>query len=132
VEESAALMLRKKISHLPVVSEKKELVGIITETDVVKVLLSLTGIYRGDIQFAFELEDRSGSIKEVADLIRQYGGRMVSILTSYENAREGFRRVYIRMKQIDRKRLNELRLRLEGRYHVLYEMDSQKKNRNFN
>jgi acetoin utilization protein AcuB len=127
VEEAAAAMLQRKISRLPVVSERNDLVGIITDTDIFKVLVSLTGIYRGGVQFAFELEDRSGTIKEVADVIREFGGRMVSILTSYETAREGFRRVYIRFKGIDRKRLNELRQRLQKGFRVLYVIDQEKK-----
>jgi acetoin utilization protein AcuB len=127
VEEAAVVMLRRRISCLPVVDEKERLVGIITNTDIFKVLVSLTGIFRGGIQFAFELEDRSGSIKEVADVIREYGGRMAAILTSYENAREGCRRVYIRAKDIDRSRLDELERRLRENYRVLYTIDSRKK-----
>jgi acetoin utilization protein AcuB len=127
VEEAAVLMLRHKISHLPVMSDKNELVGIITDTDIFKVLVSLTGIYRGGIQFAFELEDRSGSIKEVGDVIREFGGRMVSILSSYEDAREGFRRVFIRIKELDRSRLKELQERLEKNFRVLYLVDSNQK-----
>jgi acetoin utilization protein AcuB len=121
------VMLRHKISRLPVLKESGKLVGIITDTDIFKVLVSLTGVYLGDMQFAFELEDRSGSIKEVADVIRQAGARMVSILTSYENAREGFRRVYIRVKGLDDPGLRELRRRLENKFRVLYVMDSRKK-----
>jgi len=127
VEEAAVLMLRHKISHLPVMSDKNELVGIITDTDIFKVLVSLTGVYRGGIQFAFELEDRSGSIKEVGDVIREFGGRMVSILSSYEDAREGFRRVFIRTKELDRNRLKELQERLEKSFRVLYLIDSNQK-----
>lgn len=127
VEEAAVVMLRRRISCLPVVDEKERLVGIITNTDIFKVLVSLTGIFRGGIQFAFELEDRSGSIKEVADVIREYGGRMAAILTSYENAREGYRRVYIRAKDVDRSRLEELERRLRENYRVLYTIDSRKK-----
>lgn len=127
VEEAAVVMLRHKISRLPVLKESGKLVGIITDTDIFKVLVSLTGVYLGDMQFAFELEDRSGSIKEVADVIRQAGARMVSILTSYENAREGFRRVYIRVKGLDDPGLTELRRRLENKFRVLYVMDSRKK-----
>jgi acetoin utilization protein AcuB len=127
VEEAAVVMLRHKFSHLPVMSDKNELVGIITDTDIFKVLVSLTGIYRGGIQLAFELEDRSGSIKEVGDVIRDFGGRMVSILTSYEDAREGFRKVFIRMKDLDRDRLKELQQRLEKNFRVLYVIDSRQK-----
>jgi acetoin utilization protein AcuB len=127
VEEAAVVMLRHKISRLPVLSEKNELAGIITDTDIFKVLVSLTGVYRGGIQFGFELEDRSGSMKEVGDVIREYGGRMVSILTSYEEAREGFRKVYIRMKEIDRSRLKELKERLEREFRVIYVIDAREK-----
>lgn len=127
VEEAAAVMLRKKISRLPVLTDRNDLVGVITDTDIFKVLVSLTGVYRGGVQFAFDLEDRSGSMKEVGDVIREYGGRMVSILTSYESAREGFRRVYIRFTGVDRKRLNELRQRLEREFRVLYVIDHEKK-----
>jgi acetoin utilization protein AcuB len=127
VEEAAAMMLRQKISRLPVMTAKNELVGIITDTDIFKVLVSLTGIYRGGAQIAFELEDRSGSIKEAADVIREFGGRMVSILTSYENAREGFRRVYIRFVNVESSRLKELRERLERDFRVLYMIDPKAK-----
>ena len=127
VEEAAVVMLRNKVSRLPVMTEKNKLVGIITDTDIFKVLVSLTGIYQGETQFAFELEDRSGSIKEVADMIREAGGSMVSILTAYENAREGFRRVYIRVKDLDKGRLTELRRQLEKHFRVLYVMESKEK-----
>jgi acetoin utilization protein AcuB len=127
VDEAAAVMLRYKISRLPVLSDRNDLVGIITDTDIFKVLVSMTGIYSGGIQFAFELEDRPGSIKEVADVIREYGGRLTSILTSYEEAREGFRNVYIRAKDIDRKKLKDLKEHLESHFRVLYINDSIKK-----
>lgn len=127
VDEAAAVMLRYKISRLPVLSDRNDLVGIITDTDIFKVLVSMTGIYSGGIQFAFELEDRPGSIKEVADVIREYGGRLTSILTSYEEAREGFRNVYIRAKDIDRKKLKDLKEHLESHFRVLYINDSSKK-----
>ena len=64
---------------------------------------------RRGIQFGFEVEDRPGSIKVLTDTIRQYGGRMASVLTSYDMAQEGFRRVYIRMHGIDRLKLNRIK-----------------------
>lgn len=127
VDEAAVLMTKHGISSLPVVSEKKELLGIITKSDVFKVMTSLTGVHKGGIHFAFELEDRPGSIREVADVIREYGGRMVSILTSYEEAREGFRRVYIRALNLNRKDLKELKERLSKNFRVIYILDSEKK-----
>lgn len=120
VEKAAVKMLEHRISGLPVVNEKGKLVGMITQGDVFKVLVSLTGIYRGGIQFAFNLEDRPGSIKEVGDVIRKHGGRMVSILTSYDMCDEGCRHVYIRIKDLPDDKLKALTEELDKNFIMLY------------
>ena len=118
IEEAAVIMLEKKIGVLPVVEDGK-LVGIITESDIFKVLISMTGVRRGGVQFAFELEDKPGSIKEVADLLRSRGGRVVSIMTSYERAKEGFRHVYIRVANLDKKEVDSLKNELKD-FNLMY------------
>jgi acetoin utilization protein AcuB len=123
VEETAKVLLKNKISGVPVVDHNKKVVGVITQTDLFKVLISLTGFKKRGIQFAFQLVDRSGSIKEVADIIRKYGGRMVSILSSYEEAPEGYRNVYIRMHTIDRTKINLLEEELREKATILYMVD---------
>ncbi len=120
VEKAAVKMLEHRISGLPVVNDKGKVVGMITQGDIFKVLVSLTGIYRGGIQFAFNLEDRPGSIKEVGDLIRKHGGRMVSILTSYDMCDEGCRHVYIRIKDIPEDKLKALTDDLDKNFILLY------------
>jgi acetoin utilization protein AcuB len=128
VEKAAVIMLEHRISGLPVINEKGKLVGIITQGDVFKVLVSLTGIYRGGIQFAFNLEDRPGSIKEVGDMIRKHGGRMVSILTSYDMCDEGCRHVYIRIKDIPEDQLKALTEDLDKNFIMLYTTRDSLKN----
>jgi acetoin utilization protein AcuB len=120
VEKAAVIMLEHRISGLPVVNEKGKLVGIITQGDIFKVLVSLTGVYRGGIQFAFNLEDRPGSIKEVGDMVRKHGGRMVSILTSYDMCDEGCRHVYIRIKDMPEDKLKALTEELDKNFIMLY------------
>jgi acetoin utilization protein AcuB len=120
VEKAAVKMLEHRISGLPVVNDKGKVVGMITQGDIFKVLVSLTGIYRGGIQFAFNLEDRPGSIKDVGDLIRKHGGRMVSILTSYDMCDEGCRHVYIRIKEIAEDKLKALTEDLDKNFILLY------------
>jgi acetoin utilization protein AcuB len=120
VEKAAVKMLEHRISGLPVVNDKGKVVGVITQGDVFKVLVSLTGIYRGGTQFAFNLEDRPGSIKEVGDMIRKHGGRMVSILTSYDMCDEGCRHVYIRIKDIAEDKLKALTEDLDRNFILLY------------
>jgi len=129
VEETAEILLKNKISGAPVIDSEGHVVGIITQTDLFRVLISLTGVGTRGIQFAFLLEDSPGSIKTVADTIRKYGGRMVSILTSYENVDQGYRKVYIRMYDIDRKELEKLKEELKGKTTVLYMVDHQKNKR---
>ncbi len=42
------------------------------------------------------IEDRPGSIREVADIIRKHNFHLQSILTSYEGVKKGYRDVVIR------------------------------------
>jgi acetoin utilization protein AcuB len=123
VEETAEVLLKNKISGAPVVDQNGDVVGMITQTDLFRVLIALTGVGKGGIQFAFQLEDRPGSIKEVADVIRLYGGRMVSILTSYEDVPEGYRKVFIRMRSIERARLQQLKEELSYKVALIYMVD---------
>ena len=126
IEETAEVLLKHKISGVPVVDQNGQLVGTITQTDLFRVLISLTGVGKGGIQFAFQLEDRPGSIKKVADIIRLYGGRMVSILTSYDGVPEGYRKVFIRMHSIERARLQQLKEELSYKAALIYMVDHRK------
>ena len=129
VEETAQVLEKNRISGVPVVDADGQLVGTITQTDLFRVLISLTGVGNGGIQFGFQVEDRPGSIKEVADVIRIYGGRMVSILTSYDDVPEGYRKVYIRMRSIERSKLKNLIQELESKAGLLYMVDHRENNR---
>jgi len=120
VEFAAILMLENKISSLPVINNKGALIGIVTQTDIFKVLINIAGVYTGGIQFAFSLEDRPGSIKEAADAIRSYGGRIVSILSTHETAEEGRRNVYVRTSPLPEEKLRNLVKELEEKFVVLY------------
>ena len=129
VEETAELLLNNKISGVPVVDDQGKVVGTITQTDLFRVLISLTGVGKRGIQFAFQIEDRPGTIKELADPIRKHGGRMVSILTSYDNVPDGYRKVYIRMYGLDRSRLPLLKEELAKVAKILYIVDHRENQR---
>jgi acetoin utilization protein AcuB len=129
VEETAEILLKNKISGAPVINNEPQVVGTITQTDLFKVLISLTGVGTKGIQFAFLLEDEPGSIKVIADEIRKYGGRMVSILTSYQSAPQGYRRVYIRMYDIERAEIEKLKEEQRQKGTLLYVVDHKKNKR---
>jgi acetoin utilization protein AcuB len=129
IEEAAQILLQAKISGMPVVDKDGNVIGAITQTDLFKVLISLTGVGKKGVQFAFLLEDRPGSIKEVTDIIRSYGGRMASILSSYEKAPEGHRYAYIRMYDVDREKIGQLKEDLKKNAKMLYIVDSRENKR---
>ena len=58
--------------------------------------MDITGVRHGGHRICVTIEDRPGSIREVADIIRQYGFHSQGILTSYEGVKEGYRKVVIR------------------------------------
>jgi acetoin utilization protein AcuB len=128
-EETAQVLLAFKISGAPVVNGGGQVVGAITQTDLIRVLISLTGVGKGGIQFGFQIEDRPGSIKEVEDIIREYGGRIVSILTSYDDVPMGYRKVYIRMHSIERSKLERLKEKISEIALFLYMVDQREHNR---
>jgi acetoin utilization protein AcuB len=129
IEETAEVLLNNKISGAPVVDDAGKVVGTITQTDIFRVLIALTGVGKRGIQFAFQTEDRPGSIKDLADIIRRYGGRMLSILSSYENVAPGHRKVYIRTYGIERSKLPSLKEDLSKAAALLYLVDHRENKR---
>ena len=123
VEETADLLLKQKISGVPVVDHDQELMGVITQSDLFRVIISLSGLRKRDIQFGFQVKDQPGTVGAVADIIREYGGRVVSILTSYGEAPGGYRKVYIRAYRIDTSRLEKLTDVLREKTTLLYMVD---------
>ncbi len=120
VEHAAQVMLEHTISGLPVVDGEGKVVGIITQSDVFRAFMHITGVLQGGVQFALRLEDRPGLIKEVVDLLRARGARFVSLLSSYTAAHEGFRDVYIRVKNLTPEAAAAVQAELAGRFQVLY------------
>jgi len=129
VEETAEILMKNKISGAPVVDTNEKIVGIITRDDLFKVLIALSGLGKKGIQFAFKVEDRPGSIKELTDIIRNYGGRIASILSSYERVPAGFRIVYIRAFDLKRDNLPKLVEELKGKALLSYMVDHRENKR---
>ena len=120
VEHAAQIMLEHTISGLPVVDQDGKVAGIITQSDVFRAFMHITGVLQGGVQFALRLEDRPGLIKEVVDLLRARGARFVSLLSSYATAQEGFRDVYIRVKNLPPEAVAAAQQELASRYQLLY------------
>jgi acetoin utilization protein AcuB len=118
VEKAAAIMLQHNISALPVVDENGALQGIIAKGDIFRAFVSISGINQAPVALGLLLKDESGSIKEVTDVIKAHGGQIGSILTGYEGAPDGFRKVFIRARQVRDE--PALRQELESNHKILY------------
>ena len=101
MEAMALVMSEKRFGGMPVVNGENKLVGIITESDIFKVLVAITGVRIGGIQLAFELPTESGTLRPILDSLRDLGAGFVSVLTSQESNDAPSRRVYIRLRPLD-------------------------------
>lgn len=84
---AAQEMYERKIDALPVISEEgddEELIGIVTSTDVMRALVTLTGVHEPGCQVQVTAPDRAGIIAEVADEIRALEADIVSVLSRPE------------------------------------------------
>ncbi len=102
IEEAAQLLLDHRISGLPVTDCQGRVVGIITQSDIFRALISITGLGKKGMQVALRIPDRPGPIKEVREMISARNARTASILSATENAPEGFINVYFRIYDLDR------------------------------
>jgi acetoin utilization protein AcuB len=97
IEKAALMMMEKKVEGLPVVDAKGKLVGILTEGDVFRALVELTGASKKKTRISLLLPDKAGSIREVADICRGQGGTLFSILSSSAKAPAGKRELVMRL-----------------------------------
>ncbi len=77
IEEAARIMADKKIGGVPVVSAGK-VVGIITETDLFKILLELMGARQKALRVTASIEDKPGQLARLTKAIAQAGGNFIS------------------------------------------------------
>lgn len=120
VERVALLMQERAIGGLPVVDDDGTLVGIITDHDVFKVLVEITGVRHGGLQVALAVEDLPGTMRPIFDLLREYNASLISMLTADSNRGGNWREVYLRIRSMERTEENRLVEALKERFDLLY------------
>ncbi|MCD6272395.1 MAG: CBS domain-containing protein [Deltaproteobacteria bacterium] len=124
IQEAAEVFLVNKISGAPVLNDKKEMLGLITQADIFRAMILFTGTGDKGIRFAVDQVNSSGCIKEITDIIRDHGGRVNSVMTSVKRAKEGHIKIYITAYNIDAPSLRRLKEILEEKRILLYMMDN--------
>jgi len=80
IERAGRIMQENRISALPVMEENK-LVGIITTTDVMEVLLVAIGFDRESVRFSVLVEDKVGTVAEVSSILKENQVNIRSLFT---------------------------------------------------
>ncbi len=80
IEEAARIMADNKIGGLPVMKDGK-LVGIITETDLFKVMLEMMGARASGVRVSILVPDVQGELAQLTKAITDAGGNIVSLGT---------------------------------------------------
>lgn len=128
LEKAAVIMLENKISGMPVVDGSNHLIGLLSETDILRGFIHSTGIKDGAVQYVFDLADKPGSVTKVIETLREHNARVISILTSFEDAKEGMKRVAIRITVDDESIAEHLAKELSSKYTVVYHGKDELKN----
>jgi len=100
IERAAYIMQSHNISSLPVM-EQGELVGIITSTDVMDVLLQAIGMNEDSVRICVLVADRIGKLAEVAAILRDKNINIQSLVTWPVRQYPGIHQLVIRLSGED-------------------------------
>ena len=120
VEGIARLMVTKRFGGVPVVDEEGKVCGIITDSDIFKLLLNITGAESGGIQLAFEIANKPGTLRPIMDALRELEVSTVSVLTSQNSQDAPSRRVYIRLRPLELAKRDAVIASMGQRFPMLY------------
>lgn len=120
VEKAAVLMLEGNFGGLPVLDENDKVVGIVTDTDVFKVLVEISGVYAGGSQVCLQISTDPGSLTPVLALLKEHGARIMSIMTRNVPETEGMKDVYIRIRDMEKPELKRLKEKMKENFQVQY------------
>jgi len=80
VEEATTLLHDNKIGCLPVV-EDGNLVGIITENDVMEILIDVMGMKEKGSRLEILAEDKPGALADITRIIKEHNVNITSVVT---------------------------------------------------
>ena len=80
IEDAAKLMVDTKIGGMPVM-RGKEIVGMITETDLFKVFLEMMGARHMGVRVSYLMVNRAGEIAKLSKVLYENGGNILSLGT---------------------------------------------------
>jgi acetoin utilization protein AcuB len=90
IETAAQIIYKHKIGGMPVVKDEK-VVGIITETDILRAFIDMMGFLTASSRIDFVIGDKPGSFQKALQIINVNGGEIISVGMT---AQKASKRVY--------------------------------------
>lgn len=100
VEEVAGVFYEHKISCLPIINDGK-LIGIVTETDLLRTMVELTGAHQPGSQIEIKVPDLAGVLSEITAVIKKRNANILSVLVYPDKKDEHFKILVLRVQTMD-------------------------------
>lgn len=81
IEDAAWLLLSHRIGGLPVL-EGEELVGIITETDLLEAFVEMLGIWSTGSRVELVVEEKPGAFTKISQIVQERGGEVLGAVAA--------------------------------------------------
>lgn len=119
IEDAARIIADRKISALPVL-RGTELVGIITETDLFRIMLEMLGARHPGVRFSVLMPYQPGQIAKLTQAVYQKGGNIVALNTFEGDSSENFM-MTLKVENVEQETLRQL---IEALVLKLIEIDT--------
>lgn len=106
IEEAARVMVDNKISALPVM-RGAELVGIITETDLFRIMLEMLGARHPGVRFTVLMPYQPGEIAKLTQAIYEKGGN-ITALSTFEGDTAADFMMTVKVEGVEQKTLQKM------------------------
>ncbi|MEH7124113.1 acetoin utilization AcuB family protein [Bacillus sp. JJ1773] len=97
VEEVSAILYEHRIGCLPILKDDK-LVGIVTETDLLRTLVELTGAHQPGSQIEVKVPNKAGMLYEITTVIRNRKANIQSVLVYPDKRDEKYKIIVLRVQ----------------------------------
>ena len=118
IEIAAQIIYKHKISGMPVVKNNK-LVGIITESDILRAFIDMMGLLTASSRIDVVIGDEPGSLKKALQIVTDTGGDIINV---GQTARQTSKRIYYFRLSACKTDTIKSALEKEG-FEVLHAMD---------
>ncbi|WP_347549257.1 acetoin utilization AcuB family protein [Pseudalkalibacillus hwajinpoensis] len=100
VEEISTIFYEQRISSIPIV-DKRRVIGIVTETDMLHTLILLTGAHQPSSHIEVQVANVSGKLADITQIIRKRNVNIISVLVYPCSHDEQFKNIVFRIQTMN-------------------------------